>query len=210
MSENKEKSGVQLDWGKIMKVAAILLIITLVCTLLLAFTNSITAPIIAKQNEAANTKAQQEVLPDADKFEEVSGLSDKVSSLQSDYSAIITTAYAGYKGDQIVGYAIKTTPSGYGGDIEMLTGVSTDGKVTGISILSQSETAGLGAKSTDPAFSGQYKGLSAEEDVTVVKGQSASGNQIEAITGATITSKAVTLGVNAADAAAKVLMGESK
>lgn len=92
----------------------------------------------------------------------------------------------------------------------MLTGVSTDGKVTGISILSQSETAGLGAKSTDPAFSGQYKGLSAEEDVTVVKGQSASGNQIEAITGATITSKAVTLGVNAADAAAKVLMGESK
>lgn len=67
----KKKSDVNLDWGWICKVGLILFAITLVCTALLAYTNSITSPIIAKQNEEANVEAQKEVLPEADKFEQV-------------------------------------------------------------------------------------------------------------------------------------------
>ena len=200
----KKKSDVNLDWGWICKVGLILFAITLVCTALLAYTNSITSPIIAKQNEEANVEAQKEVLPEADKFEQVEDLESKLSSLGSDAS-IVTEAYSAYKGDKLVGWAIKTTPSGYGGDVTILTGISVDGKVEGISILSQSETAGLGAKSTDPSFYGQYAGKNADEEITVVKGQTATDNQIEAITGAPITSNAVTLGVNTADQAAQIL-----
>lgn len=200
----KKKSDVNLDWGWICKVGLILFAITLVCTALLAYTNSITSPIIAKQNEEANVEAQKEVLPEADKFEQVEDLESKLSSLGSDAS-IVMEAYSAYKGDKLVGWAIKTTPSGYGGDVTILTGISVDGKVEGISILSQSETAGLGAKSTDPSFYGQYAGKNADEEITVVKGQTATDNQIEAITGATITSNAVTLGVNTADQAAQIL-----
>lgn len=77
----KKKSDVNLDWGfRICKVGLILFAITLVCTALLAYTNSITSPIIAKQNEEANVEAQKEVLPEADKFEQVEDLESKLSS----------------------------------------------------------------------------------------------------------------------------------
>src|SRR3712207_8052036 len=79
----------------------------------------------------------------------------------------------------------------------MMVGITTDGKVSGIKILSHSETPGLGANAETPQFSGQYKDKPAKE-LEVVKGTASADNQIAAITGATITSKAVTKGVNEA------------
>ena len=100
------------------------------------------------------------------------------------------------KGTEIAGYAIKVAPKGYGGPVEIMVGISTDGKVTGIKILSHTETPGLGANAPQPKFSDQYKDKPTKDKLEVVKTVPSKENQIQAITGATITSKAVTLGVN--------------
>ena len=90
------------------------------------------------------------------------------------------------------------SPSGYGGTIELMVGIdSAKGQVSGINVVSNSETAGLGAKSTDPEFSDQYKGKPLEE-LSVLKNGTPGDTEIKAISGATITSTAVTNGVDAA------------
>lgn len=200
---DKEKT--TIDWGYVFKVGLILFVITLICTLLLAITNSATAPVIAKQLEETSKQAQKEVLPEATDFKAMDTV-DEIA--QNVGESIIANIYVGTKNGETIGYAVETKPSGYGGEIDMLTGISTDGKITGVKILSQSETAGLGAKSTEPAFYEQYTGLDALKEVTVIKSGSVNGNQIMAITGATITSNAVTTGVNAAEKAVQYITTE--
>ncbi|MFR2465176.1 MAG: FMN-binding protein, partial [Clostridia bacterium] len=95
------------------------------------------------------------------------------------------------------GVAMKVMGTGYGGDMEMAVGIDADGNVTGVSIISHGETPGLGAKATEADFIDQYSGKNAKETLTVVKGDAAE-NEISAISGATITSRGVTEGVNEA------------
>ena len=91
------------------------------------------------------------------------------------------------------GYVVESlSPNGFGGALDMMAGLDNDGNVTGIAIISHSETSGLGSKSTDPEWQAQFKGLSGVVSVTK------DGGQVEAITGSTITSRAVCDGVNAA------------
>jgi len=206
--KNKEKT--TINWADTFKTAIILFLIAAIAALLLAFTNYITSPVIAKQTEQTNTAARQAVLSDAETFEPVEDLDVIAQKALGEDASIVEEAYVGLKGGQVVGYAIKTTPSGYGGDIELLTGIASDGTTTGIAILSQEETPGLGARSTETAFQEQYKGLNASEEISVVKNQEASGNQIVAITGATITSKAVTRGVNVANKVFQALQAEGE
>ena len=85
---------------------------------------------------------------------------------------------------------------GYGGEIKMSVGVDASGAITGLEVLSMSETAGLGAKCTSEEFRGQFVGINADE-ITVVKGEAGGDNEIAAISGATVTSNAVTKAVNA-------------
>ena len=85
---------------------------------------------------------------------------------------------------------------GYGGDINFSMGVSMDGTVTGVEMLSLSETAGLGMRAKDEEFKGQFAGKTVDQFVVTKNGASAE-NEIDAISGATFTSKAVTNGVNA-------------
>jgi electron transport complex protein RnfG len=89
------------------------------------------------------------------------------------------------------------TPSGYAGPVEVVVGLKESGGLRAIRILRQSETPGLGAKAPLPAFSGQYDNKDADQ-LVVVKTQPTEADQIQAISGATITSTAVTLGVNTA------------
>ncbi len=189
------KEKVNIDWGVVLKYGAILFIITVICTLLLAVTNKVTAPVIAQQNEEKNKQAQQEVLPEAKEFESIDDLEQIKSKVKED-SDIIQSIDEAKDGDKVIGYTVKTTPNGYGGEIELLTGINTEGEITGISVLEQGETAGLGARSTESEFQAQYKGLSAKEPVVVEKNGEVSGNEIAAISGATITSNAITKGVN--------------
>lgn len=199
---------IQINWGTVLKYGIVLFLISVVCTLLLALTNEITAPVIAQKNEEKNIEAQQEVIPEATSFVSVDDLDEIKSEIED--SDIIETIDTAYDGDTIVGYTVKTTPNGYGGKIELLTGVDTEGTISGIVVLDQSETAGLGARSTEDSFQAQYRGLEIDEPITVSKSGEASGNQINAISGATITSNAVTKGVNVSAEAVLALEEQNK
>ncbi|CDA11593.1 RnfABCDGE type electron transport complex subunit G [Intestinibacter bartlettii] len=176
------------------KLGLNLLIISAVAALLLALTNSVTASTIAQRNEQANAEARKLVLESAQDFEQVKDVKTD-NSKGVEVSEVYEAKDASGK---TVGYTLKVLPSGYGGTIELMVGIdSAKGQVSGINVVSNSETAGLGAKSTDPEFSDQYKGKPLEE-LSVLKNGTPGDTEIKAISGATITSTAVTNGVDAA------------
>ena len=176
------------------KLGLNLLIISAVAALLLALTNSVTASTIAQRNEQANAEARKLVLESAQDFEQV-----KDAKTDNSKGVEVSEIYeAKDASGNTVGYTLKVLPSGYGGTIELMVGIdSAKGQVSGINVVSNSETAGLGAKATDPEFSDQYKGKPLEE-LSVLKNGTPGDTEIKAISGATITSTAVTNGVDAA------------
>lgn len=166
----------------VLRLSLTLLAITSVVAACLAGVNAITAPRIAQLNAQKTQAAIEAVLPGGgqllDSFPDETGLVSKV-----------------YQGD--AGYALEVTPTGFDNTITMMVGVDPAGKVLGISVISHSETSGLGAvcaaqTSAGESFRGQFAG--ADGAVSVTK----DGGSIDAITGATITSRAVCQGVNAA------------
>lgn len=162
-----------------LKLGATLLSITAIAGLILAFAYDVTRGTIADRKAAEQVAAMSVVLE-----------SDEFIQLDDKTSEIIPEVYEGKKGGDVSGYVFKVKASGYGGEIQLLVGIKADSTVSGIEILSHSETPGLGAKAKDdPTFAAQFKGKSAE-------GSLALGTDIEAITGATITSGAVTTAVN--------------
>lgn len=173
------------DIKEIVKVGLILFLITALSAGVLAAVNSVTAPVIAANNQKKQDDAMARVLPGAAAFEKI--------ELQKDEASSVTGLY---KADN--GYVVLCEPNGYGGAISMVVGVK-DGTVTGVDIIGQSETAGLGANCTKDEFKAQFTGKTA--DIGVSK-NGAKDNEIDAISSATITSKAVTRGVNDALAAA--------
>lgn len=172
----------------IFRLGSILFLICAVASLILSMTNNVTAPVIEQRNIQANNESRQEVLKDAEEFKEV-------TNVKGD---LIEEVYQGVKGGEIIGYTIKTAPKGYGGTVEVMVGISNDGKISGVKVGNHSETPGLGSKAADPLFKDQYNGKSTEKPLMVVKGEASHDNDIAAISGATITSNAVTSGVNAA------------
>jgi electron transport complex protein RnfG len=195
-----EKSKNQIDWKNVFKLGVILFVISAVAACCLAFTNYVTAGTIEKMDLETNKAARQEVLPTASDFEEIPAteLAKIGTEIGLANPELLVEAYRGMSGNAVVGYTVKTGPqSGYSGEVQVLTGISNDGRVQGVTILKHNETPGLGALATEPAFKDQYKDLTAAEKITVVKtSPAADSNSIQAITGATITSKAVTDGVN--------------
>ena len=136
----------------------------------------------------------QNVLKDAEFSEE--NLAENVDDPD------ISEIYKAQKDGSAAGYVVMVNPNGYNGAISMVVGIDAEGKVSGIDIISQSETAGLGANCVKDEFKDQFVGKSGE--ISVVKNDP-KDNEIDAITSATITSKAVTSGVNKALAAAEKL-----
>ncbi len=163
-----------------------LVIIAIVVSVAMSYVNSVTAPMIAN-NDAKKLNESLATVIEADEF--------PVVEENEAY-----TIYKAVKNGETVGFCVKNTSSGYGGDITLLTGMDKDLKVTGVELLSHAETAGLGANASKPEFKEQYKGKA--ENIGVVK-NSPKENDIVAISGATITSKAVTEGVNDAIALVK-------
>lgn len=162
------------------KLAGILCAITFVAALLLAGVNKITAPKISAAAEEAAKKSMEQLIP-ADSYE----LKDGSKGV-----------YEATKDGSLAGYCVKTTVSGFGGNVEMMVGLGLDGTVKGIDILSHSETAGLGAKADSDEFKNRFEGKYYE--LSVVKVPTENANEVQAITGATITSKAVAEGVKKA------------
>lgn len=172
----------------ILKLGITLFAICAVAALVLGVTNNITAPVIEERNIQASNEARKIVLSEADEFKELDGMN----------SDIVLEVYEGIKDGQVIGYTIKTSSKGYGGAIELMVGISKDGKITGVEIGNHSETPGLGSKATEPMFKNQYVDKDVLNSLLVVKGSTNNDNEISAISGATITSNGVTNGVNAA------------
>ena len=160
-----------------------LFFICLVATLLLSMTNSVTKDKIAAVEKQQAEKARQLVLPDAVSFDKVDADGD-------------TEIMEGKNLDgETVGYTVTTMDKSYGGDIKVMTGLDPEGKVTGVEILTIDDTPGLGMNAKKEGFRNQYKD---KEAGGLVVSKTASGDEIQAITGATKTSNAVTRCVNAA------------
>lgn len=169
-----------------LRLGFILLFITALAGLALGGAYSITKGPIAETAAKEKQAAMIEILPQAGEFKE---FEDKTNEK-------ILEVNAGYKDGEIIGYALKVAPKGYAGAIEMMIGISNDGTIGGIKILSHSETPGLGANAPNPEFSGQFEKKSIDNSLEVVKTGASKENEVQALTGATITSRAVTDGVN--------------
>ncbi|MCD8089848.1 MAG: RnfABCDGE type electron transport complex subunit G [Clostridiales bacterium] len=183
---------------KILKPGIILLIICAVAAALLGAVNAVTEAPIAEQNAKTTAEAMTVVLAGAE-FDEAVELEEPINGGQFsdpnfDLSDANITSYAvGNIDGQAAGYAVSVTTNGYGGDVVMMVGIDLDGVITGVSVTSMSETAGLGAN-CQTEWIDQYAGKLAPLNVT--KTGNAGESEIDAITSATITSKAVTRGVN--------------
>ncbi len=174
----------------ILRLALTLLIITAVVAAALAAVNMVTSPIIAQKTAEKTQMAIETVLPGGYEAE----LDD-----YTDATGLVSKVYVGENG-----YAFEVTPGGFDNTITMMVGVDKAGQVLGISIIKHTETAGLGAVAAagTPAgenFRGQFVGASGSVAVTK------DGGALDSITGATITSRAVCDGVNAALACAATL-----
>ncbi|MCD6435181.1 MAG: RnfABCDGE type electron transport complex subunit G [Clostridiales bacterium] len=177
---------------EIVKLALILFIISSIAAGLLGFTYDFTIDQITEQRKIADEVARKEVFKDADSFEKFDD--NKLSELQK-INPAIAEGYFAKKDENIIGYVFKTKPSGFSGIVEVVTGITIDGIITGLRIGNHQETPGLGANATLPKFYSQYKGLTVKETINVTK-TVPSDNEILAISGATITSRGVTDGVN--------------
>jgi len=183
---------------KVSKISLTLCAITAISALVLAVVNEFTAPVIAENTLDKKNAAMQVVVPQAENFK----------SLECDSSEeIVSEIYEAVDDDgNTVGYAVMCNPNGYGGEISMAVGIDNNSTVIGVDIVSQSETAGLGSKCTSEEFREQFKGKSF--GISVVK-NGAKDNQIDAISSATVTSKAVTKGVNSALEAVDKIKGDN-
>ena len=165
------------------RLALTLFIIAAVVAACLAGVNAVTKPVIDELNAQKTQEAIEKVLPGGYE-EEITGYADA--------SGIVSKVYKGANG-----YALEVLPGGFDNTITMMVGVDFDGNVLGISLVSHTETAGLGAVAAEnttkgESFRSQFVGQSGS--VSVIK----DGGTLDAITGATITSRAICVGVNAA------------
>lgn len=179
---------------EIIKLALILLLITSVAAVVLGLSNSVTEGVIDEVEAQLSKEARSGACPIAETFEPIK---EEVFNQIIEKNDKVMEVFAGYAGDDLVGYAIKTATPGYGANVEVITGISLDGKITGIQVVKHQETPGLGANITREGFQNQYTGKSAETGISVVK-VPPKGNEIQALSGATISSDAVTDGVNIA------------
>ena len=200
--------------NKIIKDALALTLITLVAGVTLGGVYEITKDPIAKQEAQAKAEAYEQVFTDAAAFEAVE-MDDTLTKTireqldQEGYKAqsIEEVMRAEDQSGETLGYAFTVvTSEGYGGDIQFSMGVQNDGTLNGISILSIGETAGLGMNADTPAFKDQFVGKQVEK-LQYTKNGATQDDEINAISGATVTTDAMTNGVNAGLCAFRVMEG---
>ena len=189
----------------ILKVAGTLTVISLVVAALLGFVNSITADKIA-EIDAENTRiAMSTVAPEGSEFGDKIEVTDDMVAAAATQSGKILELYPVTNGGAEAGYVMKISASGSQGTIVMMVGVDANKAITGISVVSHAETSGIGTKvvgnETNTAgvpVLDQFVGLSGAGSLVV-------GSNITAISGATVSTKGITMGANAALAVADVL-----
>ena len=191
MSEAKKQASMA-------SLVIVLACICLVSAAILGLVNKVTVGPIQANTEKTVQESLRTVMPIDGDYEDVT---DQYSGdpVTVDVTGSVVPVKAVYKaGDE--GYVVESmSPNGFGGALDTMAGVDNEGNVTGIAIISHAETSGLGSKPTDPEWQAQFKGVNGTIGVTK------DGYQINAITGSTITSRAVCDGVNAAIAVVETL-----
>ena len=178
---------------------SVLAIICLVVSAILGFVNFLTEDKIAEIAEAKVQAAMADIIPNAT-FEQVDTTA---------YPAVTKMYKATSNSGEDAGVCIQLSSTGFAADIVLIVGVNADKTIAGVRITSINETAGLGSKANDPAWLGQFEGLTGK--LNLVKNSKIADTDVVAISGATVTSTAVTKGVQIAiDTAADFLGGESK
>ena len=167
------------NWNRIWKPIVVLSLICVVVTGALAATNEVTAPIIEEATIAAENAARAEVLPEADSFSEVTGIT-------------VEGVSAAYPADNGAGAAIIASAKGYGGDVVIMVGINADGNIEAITVTQQTETKGIGSNVvSNNEYLAQYSGMSAAEPLVL-------NEDVDAYASATVSSTAVINAVNAA------------
>ena len=162
-----------------LKVTLSLLLIYMAVAGLLAAVNALTVDIIAANAQKEREKAVGEIFSDMTSMQDAEG----------EWLNGVNTVYAVYQNDVWIGYAVDLDSRGYGGEINMIVGIGTDGTVCGVRVISHSETPGLGSRATLSDYLDNFIGVG--ERLTVKE-------DVDAISGATISSKAVVDGINLA------------
>lgn len=175
-----------------------LFLICVIVTAILALTNSVTADRIAANEEQSKQESMKNVMPAAASFGEPIDISAIVTGIPgADNAELIPALDAG---GSLIGYAISTATQGYGGQVKVMTGIGTDDAIVGVDVFyNDDETPGLGKNTSNESFRSQYGGLSALNEIVVSKDNTAGNAQsVDAVTSATISSRAVTKAVSIA------------
>ncbi len=174
-------------WNDFAKPIVVLGVICLVTSVLLAATNHVTAPIIEENAIKKANETRAALLPAADSFTEV--------KLETEIEGV-TEVYCADNGS---GYVITAQSKGYDGQVPVMVSFNAEGNVEAVRFLDNTETPGLGKKISEPAFADQFSGIPAENFII---------EDIDAVTGATFSSKAAVNAINAAIDAYSTVKGE--
>ncbi|WP_312640669.1 RnfABCDGE type electron transport complex subunit G [Hydrogenoanaerobacterium sp.] len=170
--------------------------VCLIVTSLLAVTNYYTAPIIAANEGSKSDASRIIVLPEGDTFVKVDLPAEELTAKG------VTEVY---KAENGAGFTITTVTVGYHGEITAMFGIDTEGKIVGLTVINHSETQGLGDRITGAEWQSQFIGLSGT--LNTVSGSKNNDNDIVALAGATISSKAMTTAANSALAVFEMAKG---
>ena len=184
--------------NNLVRLGGILCIISAIAAGVLAFTNNITKDKIALAEELASSgpEVAEAVIPGAVSFE-LSEDTALIEKIKAGNEKFIELRICKDESGKELGYGIRTlsTVPGYGGDIELFLGVSTEGEIMGMKVVAHTETAGLGTKMLEPKFQNQFLGKDTSTEIKVSK-NSPKENEILAISGATRSSKSITSAIN--------------
>ena len=175
------------DVGYFARIIGVLLVITMFVALLLSCVNMITKDRIAANEKAKLQEAIEKLYPDKEKLS-YDKLNVSLDTKDEDVKKAFTALYIVKDDGNEIGYYAEVAPKGFNGAIKMLIGITLDGKISGIQIITHGETVGIGDKIEDKSFRGGFNGLTSTEEA----------DDIDVITGATYSSKAVKVGVKTA------------
>ena len=172
----------------VLKICAVLLLITMCVAFLLSFVNAVTKNTIAANEAAKISEALVGIFSEAN--------APEAAKLDGQYGDIVNGFYTVKDGDALIGYYADVSPVGFKGAVNLMVGLDADGKVLGVKIISHGETIGIGTRIEDEAFLGGFVGKEGALD-----------GSVDTISGATYSSRAVIAGVDAALSAYKTMKG---
>ncbi|MGG7144995.1 RnfABCDGE type electron transport complex subunit G [Clostridium nigeriense] len=171
------------------KLGGILLIITMIAGLLLGFANDLTKEAII-ENSKISKEDLSYIMPEAEKIQDM--------DIELDAEGNVKEIYEAVSGSDVIGYVLKVTSKGFHGAVDFVVAISKDDTVSGVKVLSHSETPGLGAKISEDKFISRFEDKPATGYLEVVKVTPNKDTEVEAISGATTSSKAAVNAVNEA------------